>query len=229
MLDVRHSTIDREVVLNLGARLPGRLVIPEGSTGLVLLAHGADNCRRSSRSLFIADQLHARRLGTLLFDLLTHREAEEPSIVFDAGFLAQRLLGAVRWLRSQPEGQGLALGYLGAGAGAAAALVAAARVPSLCRAVVSRGGRPDLAGEALAAVRAPTLLIVGGNDHEVLRLNREALARLSCEKSLLVVPGAGHLFGERRALERVVAGAAEWFAAYLAFPDPARPHVTALS
>lgn len=229
MLAPGRSTIDREVALDLGARLAGRLVIPSGSTGLVLFAHGTDSCRRNPHNAFISEHLHARGLGTLLFDLLTRREAEEHGIVFDPGFLAQRLLGAARWVRSQSEGQDLALGYFGAGTGAAAALVAAARVPALCRAVVSRGGRPDLAGQSLAAVRAPTLLIVGGNDHEVLRLNRDALARLRAEKSLLVVPGAGHLFEEPGALEQAVAAAADWFAAYLAFPETHHPHVTARS
>jgi dienelactone hydrolase len=164
----------------------------------------------------VAERLRRGGIGTLLFDLLTEEEALDRRLVFDIPLLAERLLAATRWLRGEPGTAGLRLGYFGASTGAAAALLAAARLGEEVRAVVSRGGRPDLAQEAIPHVRAPTLLIVGGDDPAVLELNRDVLPLFRCPVRLEVVPGATHLFEEPGALERVADLAAEWFAARLA-------------
>ncbi len=199
-----------------GVVLPGDLVVPEGAIGVVAFAHGSGSSRHSPRNVWVASRLHEAGIGTLLFDLLTPDEADDRANVFDISLLAARLAAAERWLREQALAEPAPVGFFGASTGAAAALVAAASPGSEAAAVVSRGGRPDLAGEALPLVRCPTLLIVGGADREVLALNREAERRLTCETRVEVVPGASHLFEEEGALERVAELATEWFARHLA-------------
>ena len=203
-----------EIVIPAGSvSLPGLLAYPENACGLVLFAHGSGSSRLSVRNNRVAADLRAGGLGTLLFDLLTEDEAQARVNVFDIPLLADRLLAAVAWIRKfDPDAS---LGFFGASTGAAAALVAAATLGTVVRAVVSRGGRPDLASDDLARVTAPTLLIVGGNDRDVLALNQEALARLTCEKRLVVVPGAGHLFEERGTLDEVSSLAQHWFVTHL--------------
>jgi putative phosphoribosyl transferase len=205
-----------------GASLPGELVIPEQALGVVLFAHGSGSSRHSPRNAFVARELSEAGIGTLLFDLLTAGEDRVYATRFDIALLASRLGAATRWLEREKAAAAIPIGYFGASTGAAAALVAAAELEHGVRAVVSRGGRPDLAGEAaLARVTAPTLLVVGGEDHEVIALNRGAFASLRCEKALEIVPGATHLFEEEGALERVAALAADWFRRWLA-PGPAQ-------
>ncbi|HEY6104740.1 MAG TPA: phosphoribosyltransferase family protein [Anaeromyxobacteraceae bacterium] len=204
--------------------LPGKLEVPPVARGAVIFAHGSGSSRRSPRNRFVAEVLRKRGLATLLMDLLTAEEEMTPGggLRFDVALLAGRLLGACRWLGSQPGMAALRVGYFGASTGAAAALLAAARAPERCHAVVSRGGRPDLAGEqALEAVRAPVLLLVGARDEPVEVLNRRALERLGGEKRLVVVPGATHLFEEPGALETVAELAAAWFERWLAAPAQA--------
>lgn len=201
-----------------GVTLPGLLSIPTDASGVVAFAHGSGSSRLSPRNRLVASHLNEGRIGTLLFDLLTDEEALERRNVFDIGLLAERLLLATHWLGLQPATRSLPVGYFGASTGAAAALRAAAVGVGPVRAVVSRGGRPDLAAEHLAFVRAPTLLIVGGNDDVVLDLNRRALERLSCEAELSVVPGGTHLFEEPGALEQVAERARAWFACHLSAP-----------
>ncbi|MGW4851671.1 phosphoribosyltransferase family protein [Streptomyces sp. NPDC004288] len=197
-----------------GVALGGRLAVPENADGVVLFAHGSGSGRHSPRNRAVAAALNRAGLGTLLFDLLTDTEATDRAHVFDTPLLAGRLAGATEWLAARPESTGLPLGYFGASTGAAAALWAAGDPASPVSAVVSRGGRPDLAAEHLAAVRAPTLLVVGGADALVLDLNRRALALLRCKNRLAVVGGAGHLFEEPGALEEVADLATSWFAGH---------------
>jgi dienelactone hydrolase len=192
--------------------LPGSLALPAGAFGLVIFAHGSGSSRLSPRNRVVARALNARGLATLLFDLLTEDEAEDRRNVFDIPLLGARVADAVAWARADARTAALPIGLFGASTGAAAALTAAAEAPGDMAAVVSRGGRPDLAAGALEEVRAPVLLIVGGADREVLALNRAAQARLRCESRLAVVPGATHLFEEPGALEAVVALAGDWFA-----------------
>lgn len=199
--------------------LRGDLTIPAGATGIVLFAHGSGSSRLSPRNRQVAASLHDAGFATLLFDLLTSAEEEEDDLTaalrFDIELLADRLVVAREWVRAHPAAASLPLGYFGASTGAAAALVAASRFAGV-RAVVSRGGRPDLAGGALPIVAAPTLLIVGGRDVTVLQLNQEALASLgSAQKELVVVPGATHLFEEPGAMEQVMELAAAWFRRHL--------------
>jgi len=209
-----------EVVVRAGAaRLGGRLVVPPGAVGVVLFAHGSGSGRRSPRNRSVADALNRAGLATLLFDLLTEEEAADRANVFDTALLAGRLADATRWLLARPGAESLAVGWFGASTGAAAALWAAAEPDSPVAAVVSRGGRPDLAGPRLPAVTAPTLLVVGGDDAAVLDLNRRARAALCCENRLAVVPGATHLFEEPGALEAVADLAAAWFTRYLPGAD----------
>ena len=202
-----------------GATLHGDVALPEGARGLVLFAHGSGSSRHSPRNRYVADVLHGAGLGSLLMDLLTSDEERiderTAELRFDVQLLAERLIGAAEWARVQPDLAGLGLGLFGASTGAAAALIAAAERPDQIRAVVSRGGRPDLAGDALPAVRAPTLLVVGGADEDVLELNRQALDRLRTTKELSIVPGATHLFEERGALERVAELGRAWFLRYV--------------
>ena len=196
-------------------RLPGELVVPEGAAGLVLFAHGSGSSRLSPRNVFVAESLQARRLGTLLFDLLTEHEARNRVNVFEIALLGERLQQAIEWVRGRGDVGALPLGLFGASTGAAGALLAAAQRPDDVAAVVSRGGRPDLALTALPRVRAPTLLVVGGDDPEVLGLNRVAFTHLACDKRLEVVPGATHLFEEPGTLEQVAMLAGDWFVAHL--------------
>ncbi|MEU6592984.1 phosphoribosyltransferase family protein [Streptomyces sp. NPDC046881] len=211
------ASTDREVTVTAGTvRLGGRLTVPDGATGVVAFAHGSGSSRHSPRNRFVAGGLHRAGLGTLLFDLLTDAEEADRGNVFDIALLAGRLLDATRWLREEPDVEGLAVGFFGASTGAAAALWAAADPDARPAAVVSRGGRPDLAGARLAAVTAPTLLVVGGADPLVLDLNREAQARLRCENRLAVVPGATHLFEEPGTLEQVTELARDWFTDHMA-------------
>ncbi|MEU3172455.1 phosphoribosyltransferase, partial [Streptomyces sp. NPDC007000] len=221
----RHAVPeDPEVDVQAGATvLRGQLTLPEGAAGVVLFAHGSGSSRHSPRNRFVALGLNRAGLGTLLFDLLTEEEAEDRSNVFDTGLLARRLADATGWLRGRPEAQGPAVGYFGASTGAGGALWAAAEPGARIAAVVSRGGRPDLAGPRLSAVNAPTLLIVGGHDGSVLDLNRDARARLRCESRLEVVPGATHLFEEPGALEKVTDLARDWFTDHMA-PVPHAAH-----
>lgn len=200
--------------------LEGMLGLPEASAGIVLFAHGSGSGRFSPRNNFVARALREAGFATLLFDLLTEDEAQDRANVFDIRLLADRLAIATDWVKHDRETAALPVGYFGASTGAAAALVAAASATRPIAAVVSRGGRPDLAGAALARVTAPTLLIVGGDDPVVLELNRAALAELYCEKHLAVVPGATHLFEEPGTLEAVVDLATDWFASHL--PTEAR-------
>jgi len=197
-----------------GAQLHGDLDLPAGATGLVVFAHGSGSSRLSPRNRAVARYLREQGLGTLLFDLLTteeeHVDAASRRFRFDIPFLSGRLRAATDWLLDYLEAP-LALGYFGASTGAAAALVAAAEAPDVIAAIVSRGGRPDLAEDALEQVAAPTLLIVAGDDREVLQLNRGAFDRLRCPKELVVVPGATHLFEEPGALDDVARHAARWF------------------
>jgi len=196
--------------------LEGCVGVPVAPKGIVLFAHGSGSGRLSPRNKFVAQGLRQNGIATLLFDLLTEEEADDRRNVFDIALLAERLSMATSWVRQDSETARLNIGYFGASTGAAAALVAAAAEGDRVAAVVSRGGRPDLAGAALVAVKAPTLLIVGGNDTEVLGLNRAALAELHCPKQLSVVPGATHLFEEPGALEAVVEHARGWFLMHFA-------------
>ena len=202
-----------------GIVLHGDLSVPASAKGLVLFAHGSGSSRLSTRNRAVAATLHERGLATLLFDLLTPDEERVDTITrqhrFDISTLAERLVAATDWATTNPGTRRLPIGYFGASTGAAAALVAAAKRADAVRAVVSRGGRPDLAGASLAEVRAPTLLIVGGADPEVLDLNRLALARLRGVAVLEVVPGASHLFGEPGALEQVSSLACRWLERHL--------------
>jgi len=198
------------------AGLEGELNVPAAATGVVIFAHGSGSSRHSPRNRYVANFLNHGGLATLLIDLLNADEQaadlETTQLRFDIPFLAGRLVAITQWLRQQPQVTGLKTGYFGASTGAGAALVAAAELPLLIHAVVSRGGRPDLAAEALERVEAPTLAIVGGNDPVVLELNRQALARMHCVKHLQVIPGASHLFEEPGALAEVATLARAWFA-----------------
>jgi len=199
--------------------LEGNLSIPDRARAVILFAHGSGSSRHSPRNRFVARVLNDAGLATLLTDLLTADEEEVDEVTrhlrFDITLLAQRLVAITDWLAVQPEAQEMRIGYFGASTGAAAALVAAAERPAVVGAIVSRGGRPDLAGPALPRVRAPTLLIVGGNDFPVLELNREALRELRAEAELSIVPGATHLFEEPGALEEVARLSAQWFTRHL--------------
>jgi putative phosphoribosyl transferase len=212
--------IHTEVRVPVGrVRLDGDLTLPPAPHGIVVFAHGSGSSRFSSRNRFVARQLREAGLGTLLMDLLTPEEervdARTAHLRFDIGLLAGRLVGATDWLKLQPETGDLPIGYFGASTGGGAALVAAAERPDDAGAVVSRGGRPDLAGASLRYVHAPTLLVVGGEDREVIRMNQEALALIPAEKELVIVPGATHLFEEPGALEQVARLASLWFNTHL--------------
>lgn len=195
--------------------LTGDWVVPPEASGIILFAHGSGSGRHSPRNRAVALYLQNRGMGTLLLDLLTPEEEEADMATaehrFDIPLLTLRLVDATRWIRSRPEGRSLPVAYFGASTGAAAALAAAAELPGEISSVVSRGGRPDLAGDALPHVTAPTLLLVGGADEVVLDLNRRAMGRMRCPVALEVIPGATHLFEEPGKLEQVAAKAADWF------------------
>jgi putative phosphoribosyl transferase len=212
--------MERKVRVSAGpVTLEGNLGIPDSTRGIVLFAHGSGSGRHSPRNRYVAGALRETGLATLLVDLLTPEEEEVDlrtrRLRFDIGLLADRLAGATDWLAQEPDTQDLRVGYFGASTGAAAALVAAAKHLETVSAVVSRGGRPDLAGKELSRVVAPTLLIVGGEDEPVIGMNREAIEQIRAEKKLEVVPGATHLFEEPGKLEEVARLAAGWFARYL--------------
>jgi dienelactone hydrolase len=211
-----------------GVTIEGDLRIPPAARGIVAFAHGSGSSRFSPRNRYVADVLERAGLATLLMDLLTPREEAVDQLTaqfrFDIRLLADRLVAATDWLTQQPDTRELGLGYFGASTGAAAALIAAAERVDILRAVVSRGGRPDLAGDALPRVRAPTLLIVGGRDEVVIELNQAAFQQLRADKRLEIVPGATHLFEEPGALEEVARLARDWFLRYLA---PAESHAAA--
>jgi putative phosphoribosyl transferase len=221
------SAEERAVVVRVGSvALPGDLGIPAGAAGIVIFAHGSGSSRLSPRNRFVAEVLRTGGIGTLLLDLLTEREDQDYSRRFDIALLTERLIGATRWLKEQPEAwqeqapaerreRGIAIGYFGASTGSAAALFAAAEAGAEIRAIVSRGGRPDLAAAALPRVKAPTLLIVGGADYGVIELNREAYEKLPGIRDLAIVPGATHLFEEPGALEEVARLARDWFQKHL--------------
>jgi len=213
----------REISIPAGAvSLKGDLVMPVPAHGIVLFAHGTGSSRHSRRNQFVAQRLQEAGLATLLMDLLTLPEEQEDArtarLRFDMGLLGQRLLAALDWLAEDPRARALPVGCFGASSGAGGALVAAAERPESIKAVVSRGGRPDLAGDALPRVQAPTLLIVGSRDPAVIEMNRQALERLRCVKELVIVPGASHLFEEPGALEIVAELAAAWFTRHLEAP-----------
>jgi putative phosphoribosyl transferase len=211
----RKVSKDRPRLVAIGPmQLEGILTVPEPVTGLVIFAHGSGSSRLSPRNTYVAEQLQRRSIATLLFDLLTEQEASDRRNVFHVPLLADRLEEAVGWACCDPETAALPIGLFGASTGSAAALVAAAANREIA-AVVSRGGRPDLAGDALSEIRVPTLLIVGGADTGVLELNQDAFTRLNCVKGLHVVPGATHLFEEPGALDEVVKAAGDWFAFHL--------------
>ncbi len=219
------GAVDAEVVIHADhTRLPGHLTVPAGARGIVLFAHGSGSGRSSPRNQAVARHLNRAGLATLLFDLLDRREATDRNNVFDVPLLGSRLVAATQWVTQQQTTRLLPIGYFGASTGAGAALWAAAIDGNPVRAIVSRGGRPDLAFDRLGWVRAPTLLIVGGNDDVVLELNRDASRRLVCERQLVVVPGAGHLFEEPGALRTVAGLAADWFVEHLAAPPPPANH-----
>ncbi len=201
------------------ADLEGNLLIPEGAESIVLFAHGSGSSRHSPRNKFVASELREGGLATLLFDLLTEeedrRDRRTREYRFDIPLLAERLVGATHWLLGLPEAEDLSIGYFGSSTGSAAALIGATRCPEVVDAVVSRGGRVDMAESALPEVEAPTLLIVGGKDRQVLALNREAQAELRAENELEIVEGASHLFEEPGALEEVARLAREWFMEHL--------------
>ena len=210
-----------EVQIQAGrAVLSGNLIIPQNAAALVLFAHGSGSSRHSPRNQFVARTLNDAGLVTLLFDLLTQEEEAMDMRTrehrFNIGLLAERLLHATRWVKQQKQTRDLRVGYFGSSTGGGAALVAAAELPQDIGAVVSRGGRPDLAGDALPKVQAPTLLIVGGNDDIVIELNEMARDQMRCEVKLEILPGATHLFEEPGALEKVANLASDWFNAHLA-------------
>lgn len=218
---------DIEIPLHGRLVLEGSLVVPFGASGIVVFAHGSGSSRHSPRNRYVAQVLQRAGLGTLLLDLLTEEEEEEERYTrhlrFDIELLADRLVGVSEWIAQNATTARLPIGFFGSSTGGGAALVAAARLPETIRAVVSRGGRPDLASASLPQVRAPTLLIVGGSDIHVIALNREALAQLECERQLLLVPGATHLFEEPGALEQVAQLASHWFVEHLGASAAAHP------
>jgi putative phosphoribosyl transferase len=227
MLDIERRPRERLITMEPPARdeeievqagrvpLAGHLNLPQDASGIVVFAHGSGSSRHSPRNRYVAAVLNEAGLGTVLFDLLTDEEAADRAKVFDVDLLARRLLDVTAWLGGNPATRDHRVGYFGASTGAGAALSAAAEPGVDVAAIVSRGGRPDLAGPKLGLVRAPTLLIVGGHDDIVLDLNRRAQAQLRCENRLEIVPGATHLFEEPGTLEQVARLAADWFAAYL--------------
>jgi putative phosphoribosyl transferase len=211
-----NSLLEREVVIGAGDKVVrGTMVLPGAAVGAVVFAHGSGSGRFSPRNQYVARVLNEAGLATLLVDLLEEQEAGDRDCVFDIPLLAGRLRCAAQWLTTQPETAGIRLGYFGASTGAGAALVAAGHEPKSVGAVVSRGGRPDLARDVLPQVTAPTRLIVGGNDEIVIELNRQAYDLLKCPRQLDVVPGASHLFTEPGTLDEVAKLAREWFLRYL--------------
>lgn len=224
IIESQAEAVNKSVHIIVGnVVLKGELKIPANAPGVVLFAHGSGSSRHSPRNQFVAGVIREAGIGTLLFDLLTHDEERQDAVSgalrFDIGLLAKRLVGVTRWLDKQPETKGLKVGYFGASTGGGAALVAAAELGDRISAVVSRGGRPDLAGDALPGVQSPTLLVVGGHDEMVICLNDDAFAKLRCEKDFRIVPGATHLFEEPGKLEQVAQISANWFQTHMAHND----------
>ncbi|MGD6806198.1 MAG: dienelactone hydrolase family protein [Candidatus Bathyarchaeia archaeon] len=214
------TAIEQALKIPVGdVEVQGNLHLPEGTSCVVVFAHGSGSSRFSPRNQYVAAEFNKANMGTLLFDLLTPEEEETDVFTaeyrFNIALLAERLVGATKWLRNNPQTHSLKIGYFGASTGAAAALIAAAKMPEAVAAVVSRGGRPDLAGSYLAEVEAPTLLLVGGWDEEVITLNRSAQAQMHNINRLVIVEGASHLFEEPGKLEEVAAHSREWFLRYL--------------
>jgi putative phosphoribosyl transferase len=203
------------LILSGRVRLDGELIVPQNATGIVLFAHGSDGSRYNPHNLYVARALHKSKVGTLLFDLLTAEEGDEEQYThhlrFDISLLARRLVDAILWVKAQEELQGLPIGFFGTGTGATAALVVAAELTDENAVMVLSSGRADLAGAALAKVRVPTLLIVGGHDKLVIKLNRDAYSQLQCEKQLKIIEGATHLFQEPGVLDETAKLASEWF------------------
>ncbi len=217
---MKEKKTEQSVHIVMGnVTLDGDLTIPDRSKGIVLFAHGSGSSRKSPRNRYVASVLNKSKFATLLFDLLTPEEEtidiRTRHLRFDIELLSKRLVGATDWLGNNKEVKDLSVGYFGASTGAAAALVAAVERPDVVHAVVSRGGRPDLAGKVLPSVQSPTLLIVGGDDPVVIDINRNAMEQIRAEKELLIVPGASHLFEEPGALEKVAELAADWFGLYI--------------
>ncbi len=218
-----EASKDKETLVRIdagGAGLEGVLSIPAGATGIVLFAHGSGSSRLSPRNNFVAEVLRENGLATLLIDLLTGEEDRDYSMRFDIGLLTVRLEAATKWLKDNDETSTLSIGFFGASTGAAAALRAAVKMAPFIKAVVSRGGRTDMADETMRGVECPTLFIVGGSDEGVLELNKRSFELLTCKKELKVVPGATHLFEEPGALEEVAVMAADWFKKYLGGKNP---------
>lgn len=221
-----YKALDRQSrdvhIMSGSTTLEGELSVPAEATGIVLFAHGSGSSRHSPRNQYVARMIREANVGTLLFDLLTRQEEAidltTRHLRFDIGLLAERLVSATHWVAEQDDTRHLRVGYFGSSTGGGAALVAAAELGSQIGAVVSRGGRPDLAGPALSRVISPTLLIVGERDEAVIRLNEEAFAQLRCEKDLKIIPGATHLFEEPGALDEVARLAASWFREHLKPP-----------
>ncbi|MBI2446948.1 MAG: dienelactone hydrolase family protein [Candidatus Omnitrophica bacterium] len=217
---MKEKKTEQSVHIVMGnVTLDGDLTIPDGPKGIVLFAHGSGSSRKSPRNRYVASVLNKSKFATLLFDLLTPEEEtidiQTRHLRFDIELLSTRLVGATDWLGQNKEVKDLSVGYFGASTGAAAALVAAVERPDVVHAVVSRGGRPDLAGKVLPSVQSPTLLIVGGDDPVVIDMNRGAMEQLGVDKKLVIVPGASHLFEEPGALEKVAELAADWFGLYI--------------
>ena len=216
----KSKSLSDSVTIQIGkVTLEGNIFVPEGSTGIVLFAHGSGSSRLSPRNHFVAEELNKNGIATLLFDLLTAEEEvldlQTGHLRFDIQLLAKRLIDTTDWVLKNPDLKSLNIGYFGASTGGGAALVAASERPRVVKAVVSRGGRPDLAGQSLSGVKCPTLLIVGGYDEPVIELNKKALALLKSEKKLVIIPGATHLFEEKGKLDEVASHACNWFLKYL--------------
>lgn len=206
---------DIDILVGHGVTVKGNLNLPEGSRSLVIFSHGSGSSRFSSRNKFVADVLNTHKIGTLLIDLLTIEEDQEYGNRFNIDMLASRLVDVTRFMQEFPSTEGFSIGYFGASTGAASAIKAAAQLQDEIKAVVSRGGRPDLAQGALGKIKSPTLLLVGSLDQEVMILNRKALAVLGCEKKIIIVEGASHLFEEKGKLKEVAEHASSWFMLYL--------------
>jgi putative phosphoribosyl transferase len=214
------SSLESALKIPVGnVEVEGAMFLPPRAVGIVVFAHGSGSSRFSTRNQYVAKEINKANIGTLLFDLLTPGEEEEDELTgeyrFDIALLARRLMGVTEWLQNDPQTQNLKLGYFGASTGAAAALIAAAKMPQAVSAVVSRGGRPDLAGEYLSQVEAPTLLLVGGWDEEVIELNKQAQSQMTNQNKLIIIPAATHLFEEPGKLEEVARFAADWFKRFL--------------
>ena len=218
---MRRATVgEKEVTIPVGKEVVyGNLTVPQGAKGIVLFAHGSGSSRFSTRNTQVAREINAAGIATLLIDLLTQEEEAVDEFTgefrFNIDLLAQRLVHATEWVKKNPNTKSLVVGYFGASTGAAAALIAAAKLPEQVKAIVSRGGRPDLAGQHLPDVKAHTLLIVGGDDTEVLELNKQASQQMTSERKIVVVPGAAHLFEEPGKLEEVARLAIGWFSKHL--------------